>query len=133
MKKVLVGMDFSKGAMNALEYSIDLSEFQESEIVLLWVEPSGTESSNTLGRKNEVRHDAKLELEKLISELKQKNPGLNVSYKQRKGRVYKEFSTVAQNGKFDLAIIGTHGIGGFEEFWVGSNAFKIISYCRARA
>lgn len=130
MKKVLVGMDFSQGAMNALEYSIDLFESQESEIVLLWVEPSSVENNTyALGQKNEVRHDAKLELEKLIIELKEKNPRLNITYKQRKGRVYKEFSTVAQNGKFDLAIIGTHGIGGFEEFWVGSNAFKIISYC----
>jgi len=129
MKKVLVGMDFSQGALNALDYSIDLCEKKESEIVLLWVEPSGTENSNFSGQKNEIRHDAKLELDKLIEIKKQKNPDLKISYKQRKGRVFKEFSSLAQSGHFDIAIIGTHGIGGFEEFWIGSNAYKIISYC----
>jgi len=129
MKKVLVGMDFSQGAMNALEYSIDLCDKEESEIVLLWVEPLGQENSNVPGQKNEIRHEAKLELDQLIAEKKQKDPNLKISFKQRKGRIYKEFSSFAENGHFDLAIIGTHGIGGFEEFWIGSNAYKIISYC----
>ncbi len=129
MKKVLVGMDFSQGALNALDYSIDLGEKSESEILLLWVEPSGCYKSQVSGQKNEIRHDAKLELEKLILEKKKKHPGLNLKYKQRKGKIYKEFSSVAASGEFDLAVIGTHGIGGFEEFWVGSNAYKIISYC----
>jgi nucleotide-binding universal stress UspA family protein len=129
MKKVLVGMDFSRGALNALDYSIDLSEKIESEILLLWVEPSGHENDQEPGQKNEIRHDAKLELEHLICGKKKLHPDLNIKYKQRKGKIYKEFSSVAASGKFDLAIIGTHGIGGFEEFWVGSNAYKIISYC----
>jgi len=129
MKKVLVGMDFSRGALNALDYSIDLSEKSESEILLLWVEPSGFEIDQEPGQKNEIRHDAKLELEKLISEKKEKHPNLKLKFKQRKGKIYKEFSNVAASGQFDLAVIGTHGIGGFEEFWVGSNAYKIISYC----
>ena len=129
MKKVLVGMDFSQGAMNALNYSIDLCESYDSKIVLLWVEPSGFENTNILGQKNEVRHEAKLELEKLIEDHKKKHPKLKLSYKQRKGRIYKEFSAFAESGNFDLAIIGTHGISGFEDFWVGSNAYKIISYC----
>lgn len=129
MKKVLVGMDFSQGAMNALEYSIDLCDHRESEIVLLWVEPSGHEKTNFSGKKNEIRHEAKLELDQLIAEKKQKDPNLKISFKQKKGRIYKEFSNLAENGHFDLAIIGTHGIGGFEEFWIGSNAYKIISYC----
>lgn len=129
MKKVLVGMDFSHGAMNAFNYSIDLCEIHDSEIVLLWVEPPGYENLNIPGQKNEIRHEAKLELEKLIEAKKSIYPKLKINFKQRKGRIYKEFSIVAKQGNFDLAIIGTHGISGFEEFWVGSNAYKIISYC----
>lgn len=129
MKKVLVGMDFSQGAMNALEYSLDLCDKEESEIVLLWVEPLGQENKIVPGQKNEIRHEVKLELDQLIAEKKQNDPNLKISFKLKKGRIYKEFSSFAESGHFDLAIIGTHGIGGFEEFWIGSNAYKIISYC----
>lgn len=122
-------MDFSTGALNALDYAIDLFKFQESEIVLLWVEPSANENESIPGQKNERRHDAKLELESLVNTNIEKYQKLRFSYKQKKGKVFKEFSAFAASGKFDLAIIGTHGIGGFEEFWIGSNAFKIISYC----
>jgi nucleotide-binding universal stress UspA family protein len=129
MRKILVGMDFSQGAMNALDYSINLAENQETEIVLLWVEPSSGEPVNALGQKNEIRREAKLELEALIQDKNNLHPELKISYKLKKGKIYKEFSTLAANGNFDLALIGTHGISGFEEFWVGSNAYKIISYC----
>lgn len=128
MKKILVGMDFSKGALNAFNYAVDVAKSCESQIILLWVESNICEKLEP-GEKNEFRHESKLELEKLISENKNANPELSISFKQKRGKIYKEFASVVVANKIDLAIIGTHGIGGFEEFWVGSNAYKIISYC----
>jgi nucleotide-binding universal stress UspA family protein len=129
MNKVLIGMDFSKGSLNALEYAVELNKNKGAELLLLWVEPSAPDSEKEIGIRNEIRHDAKLELQKIISEKKRLYPKIDFKYKLRKGRIYKEISNVAMTGAYDLAIIGTHGIGGFEEFWVGSNAYKIINYC----
>jgi hypothetical protein len=28
----------------------------------------------------------------------------------------------------DLIIAGTHGVTGFEQYWIGSNAYRIVSY-----
>jgi len=128
MKKILVGMDFSQGALNALEYSIEVAKNTQAEIILVWIEPN-TNDKVLPGEKNEIRYDAKLELQKIIDEHKEKHEGLKIQFKQKRGRVFLEIASLAKSTMADLVIIGTHGIGGFEEFWVGSNAFKIISYC----
>jgi len=127
MKKIIIAMDFSQGALNAMDYAIDLALITSSEILMLWVDTNIGEK-NCAGEKNEIRHDAKLELEKIIQEKQEKHEELKIGYKLRKGKVYQELASQVKNDKTDLVVVGTHGISGFEEFWVGSNAFKIISY-----
>lgn len=128
MKKILVGMDFSQGALNALDYAIEVAKNTQSEITLVWIEPK-TNDRMLPGEKNEIRHEAKMDLQNIITEKQKANVGLKINFKQKKGRIYHEMASLAESVNADLVIIGTHGIGGFEEFWVGSNAFKIISYC----
>lgn len=128
MKKILVGMDFSQGALNALSYAIEVAKNTQSEIIMVWIEPKSNDKMLP-GEKNEVRHEAKVDLQKIIEEKTLENKDLQISYKQKRGRIFHEMSSTAVSSNADLVIIGTHGIGGFEEFWVGSNAFKIISYC----
>lgn len=128
MKKILVGMDFSQGALNALDYAIEVAKNTQSEITLVWIEPE-THDKLMPGEKNEIRHEAKLDLQKIIAQKQEQDSGLKFSYKQKRGKIFLEMASAAESTNADLVIIGTHGIGGFEEFWVGSNAFKIISYC----
>jgi len=127
MNKIIVAVDFSQGALNALNYAIDIALRINVEIQMLWVD-TDSDKEQTFSGKNEIRHDAKVELESIVSKKTEEHPDLKLTYKLRKGKVYKEFSIQAKSWEADLAIIGTHGISGFEEFWVGSNAFKIISY-----
>ena len=127
MKKIIVAVDFSQGALNALNYAIDIALRINAEIRMLWVD-TGIDKEPDLSGKNEIRHDAKMELESIVAKKTEEHPELIISYKLRKGKVYKEFAVQVLSWDADLAIIGTHGISGFEEFWVGSNAFKIISY-----
>jgi nucleotide-binding universal stress UspA family protein len=53
---------------------------------------------------------------------------LKIDYKLKKGKVYYEIDNLARNANATLIITGTHGISGFEEYWIGSNAFKIVTY-----
>jgi nucleotide-binding universal stress UspA family protein len=53
---------------------------------------------------------------------------LKMEYRLRKGKIYHEVDILAKNAGAGLIITGSHGISGFEEFWIGSNAFKIVTY-----
>ena len=53
---------------------------------------------------------------------------LKIEYKLKKGKVYYEIDNLARNTDASFIIAGTHGISGFEEYWIGSNAFKIVTY-----
>lgn len=127
MKTIIVAMDFSQGALNALDYAVDIALSSNAELVLAWID-SQPEEDVILGEKNEIRHDAKLELQNIIDQQKEKHNDLDISFKQRRGKVYQEIATVASSIDADLIVVGTHGISGFEQFWIGSNAYKIISY-----
>ncbi|NOR86242.1 MAG: hypothetical protein GQ527_01395 [Bacteroidales bacterium] len=127
MKTILVAMDFSKGALNALSYAVDIAQSSKTDIILVWVDSNPTEKS-IVGEKNEIRNDAKLELKNIIEQYQPEDAEFEITYKLKRGKVYQEIASTATASNADLIIIGTHGIGGFEDFWIGSNAFKIISY-----
>lgn len=50
----------------------------------------------------------------------------NISFRIRKGKIYHEIVQVADELDAFLILIGTHGASGFEEFWIGSNAYRIV-------
>jgi nucleotide-binding universal stress UspA family protein len=45
----------------------------------------------------------------------------------KSGKIYKEIVSQVESYKEAMVIASTHGASGFEEFFMGSNAFKIIS------
>jgi len=128
MKNILVAMDFSKGAMHALDYAIKIANNTQSNICLVWVDSRNTREPNAVLGKNEIRRDAKIELQRIVEEKAAFLKGGKISIKLRKGKVYRELAMQAKASEAELVVVGTHGISGYEEFWIGSNAFKIISY-----
>jgi nucleotide-binding universal stress UspA family protein len=50
-----------------------------------------------------------------------------MDYKIREGVVYKEITNQAKYDDAYLIVMGTHGISGFEEYFIGSNAYKVVS------
>ena len=48
-------------------------------------------------------------------------------YYDRKGVVHKEIIKLEKELSIDLIVIGAYGVTGFQQFWVGSNAFKVVS------
>lgn len=128
MKNIIVAMDFSTGAFNALNYAITIANTVQSNIILVWVDTSSTKELTGDIHKNEIRRDAKIELQQIVNQKSALLTGGNFKIKMRKGKVYQELALQAKTSVVDLVVVGTHGISGFEEFWIGSNAFKIISY-----
>jgi nucleotide-binding universal stress UspA family protein len=53
-----------------------------------------------------------------------------LTYLIREGKVYHEIVNEADKKEIFLVMAGTHGSSGFEEFWIGSNANRIVSALR---
>jgi nucleotide-binding universal stress UspA family protein len=53
--------------------------------------------------------------------------GLSYQYMHKNGTVFREILNAAEETNASLIIMGTHGVMGFQEFWMGSNAYKVVS------
>ena len=128
MKRIIiVAMDFSEGAINALNFAVITANALRANIMLVWVDKkksSGTVYSNA----SDPRLEVKKRFEQLIEEYSPKLKGGKFLYKMRNGRVFKEITNQAKYHDADMIIAGTHGTSGFDEFWMGSNAYKIVAH-----
>jgi nucleotide-binding universal stress UspA family protein len=127
MKDIVVAIDFSKGSIHALEYAIELANLTHANISMVWVDNiSGTEVA-FVNESKELRNEAKGNFDELIAKYKDKLINGKLVTKVRKGRVYQELANYTKQNDCCLLIVGTHGTSGFEEFWIGTDAFRIVS------
>ena len=93
----------------------------------MWVDTvSGNDIAFTHESK-ELRSEAKGNFDELLATYKDKLVNGKLTAKVRKGRVYQELATYVKQTECCLLIVGTHGSSGFEEYWIGTNAFRIVS------
>jgi nucleotide-binding universal stress UspA family protein len=128
MKEIIVAIDFSKGSLYALELGIDIANKTNANIMMVWVDSETDTDTEFMAMGSEARNDAKLHIEKIQKEYQPKLVNSTLSFKLRKGRVYSEIANQAKYNDADLIIAGTHGASGFEKMWMGSNAFRIVTY-----
>ena len=128
MKEIIVAIDFSKGSMYALDLAIDIANKTDANIMMVWVDNQSEADSVAHASDSEIRNEAKSHIEKIEEEYQKKLNKGKLSYKLRKGRVYSEIANQAKYNDADLIIAGTHGTSGFEKMWMGSNAFRIVTY-----
>ncbi len=128
MKEIIVAIDFSKGSLYALELAIDIANKTNANIMMVWVDNETDADSEYFASGGEIRNEAKMHIEKIQKEYQSKLLKSKLTYKLRKGRVYNEVSNQAKYNDADLIIAGTHGASGFEKMWMGSNAFRIVTY-----
>ncbi len=127
MSNIVVGIDFSKSSIKAFEYALGIASVTGLDIKLVYVRkkrdvdtilPEGSKSKPTSVEKG---------FEKLINKHENSVPG-NITYRILTGRIYEEITNLAKYTESWLIIAGAHGMSGFEEFWVGNNATKIITH-----
>lgn len=125
-KEILVAIDFSKCSIKALEYAISIANDIEANVMMVYVDkPVSTESVYS---KRGMEHQEKLVclFEKIAKQHKSSLKG-RLEYKIRKGKIYSEIANQAKYGDSFLLVAGTHGVSGYEEFWIGSNAYRFVT------
>lgn len=138
-KKILVAIDFSQGSIHAFRYAILIANKIDADITMMWVDKVDTaDIFLPKERKDGQKEIIKQKFDELVERYKNGNLAGGkkfkgelvkgkLDYKIRKGKVYKEIVHQAIVDEAYLVIAGTHGASGFEEFWIGSNAKKIVS------
>ncbi len=127
IKNIIVPVDFSKDSLKGLELSLLFSKKIYCNIQMVYVQ------KKTTGHfPSEIREEynfAKEQFEKIISDhLYLLGNNSKLRYIIKKGpKVYEEVVNQAESYKDCIITTSTHGASGFEEFFIGSNAFKIIS------
>ena len=129
-KKILIGIDFSDCSLNALEHAITIAQRSSSGITMVWVNHLDYSKEIFSVEPKDLLDEVEEKFKEIIKKYKSKLGREELNYQIRKGKVYKEICAVAEEIDAFLIVIGTHCSTGFEEFWIGSNANRVVSTSR---
>lgn len=107
--KILVPVDPSGCSNTALKTAVTLANAYQAELFVHHVEESSAPPSEVKSKALAILGSAPH------------------TYSQSSGNVYKEILNRASAVQANLIIMGTHGNSGFQEFWMGTNAYKVVS------
>lgn len=117
IKTILMPFDASGSSHIALEVAQFIAQKIKCHILFVHVSESQRKAEENVVQK----------LIKVVNDLKNEF-NLPADFLIREGVVYKEISETAKSMKADLIIMGSHGLSGFQEFFAGSNAYKIATH-----
>jgi len=130
MKKILVAVDFSECSINALEHAISIANKADAGLDMIFViKPDSSRDIFTEGPQT-LSTMVKDKFDELVTQYQPKMEQHKMGFLIREGKVYHEIVREADKKDVFLVMAGTHGASGFEEFWIGSNANRIVSALR---
>ena len=132
MKKILVPCDFSKPAVNAFRLALDMALKSKGVVYLLNVielpaihdpiiMPVITFEKEFM---KELREKTDVQFDRLIA--KYKPAGVTVKTEIAFGSPSRLITALVRKRSIDTIIMGTHGTTGIREYFIGSNAEKIV-------
>ncbi len=126
MSEIVVAIDFSSCSVNATRTAVMFANAFDANITLVHVCKPGSEESVYPDTQDVNYNEAEKRLQDMVSDFKPlvKN---ELRYRIRRGKVYAEIVNEAKYNDAILLMAGTHGISGFEEYFIGSNAYRLVS------
>jgi len=133
IKNILIPYDFSETAALALEHAVFMAKLCKAQISLLHVIEtysftsaiSHAFSKSQAEFENKVEESTKMKLQEVADSIHQKS-AIQVKFTTEVGSIYKQIVKVAHDIHANIIIMGTHGASGFQEFLMGSNAFRVV-------
>jgi nucleotide-binding universal stress UspA family protein len=126
MTNIVVAVDFSESSINAFLHALSIAQKCKTDLNLVWVRKSA-EEKDKFDSGGDPTKEVIVQFTDLIAKYQPELPGNKISYKIRTGKVYKEITDEARESKAMLVVTGTHGASVFVEFWIGSNANRIVT------
>jgi nucleotide-binding universal stress UspA family protein len=129
MTKIISAIDFSDCSVNAFVHALSIAQRCGSDLQLVWVGKPASQKEKYEKPNEDPAEEVKRLFDEMIRKYQAQLPENKITYKLRKGKIYKEIAAEAKSSHAMLVVSGTHGASGFEEFWIGSNANRIVSAC----
>jgi nucleotide-binding universal stress UspA family protein len=132
MKKILVPCDFSKPAINAYRFALNVANQSKGTIHLLHVIElpvlHDTMLMPVLNFEQALFKDLRENAESRFAKIADKYnvDGVKVVFKVQFGAVSRMIRDYIDKESIDLVIMGSQGATGAREFFVGSNAEKVV-------
>lgn len=127
MNKIVVAIDFSDCSVNAFLHALSIAQHCGTSIVLVWVEKTNAEKEKFSAAPLTPSGGPQKALEGMVAKYQPELPNGEIAFSIRRGKIYKEVTAEARSISAMLVVVGTHGASGYEEFWMGSNANKIVA------
>jgi len=132
MKKILVPCDFSAPSIQAFKFAATIARLNKGEIVLLNIVElpvlrHGPVPINALEKSflKKIKERVASDVDGLISKWAK---GIKVSFVLDHGEVNHTITRHIKKHRIDLIVMGTHGSSGIREFFIGSNAEKLVRF-----
>ncbi len=126
MKNFIVPIDFSVESLNGLKLAILFSKKAQINIHMVYVLQKTTDADKQ--SQDEEQRIAQGRFEKIMGDFQpQLGNDSTIQFQIKAGRVYQEVVNLADQLSDSVITASTHGASGFQEFFIGSNAFRIIS------
>jgi nucleotide-binding universal stress UspA family protein len=126
MKNFIVPVDFSVESLNGLKMAMLFSGKTGVNIQMIYVLPKATDT-DPAALESEM-HLAEEKFKKIVQEFSPRlGAGSSLNYLINRGRIYQEVVSQAESMPESVICASTHGASGFQELFIGSNAFRIIS------
>ncbi|MBR9833195.1 universal stress protein [bacterium] len=131
IKKILIPIDFSETSLLALDHATHLAKIEGSKVVLIHVLKSGSYSNilpslTSGGEGVELRDEISSRMNQIGSKFKA-DTGVDYEIVLAEGNVASQVVDTANELDIDLIMMGTHGVSGFQEFFMGSNAYRVVT------
>ena len=123
-KTIIVGTDFSKGSYVALELAVDIAKKIHADIQLMWV--CREKMLYTDDQNNYVRNLATQKMDDLCEKYQPQLEGTTITPMIMQGKVAPMLAAQAEKANATMIVIGTNGASGFEKYWMGSTAVRIV-------
>jgi len=132
IKKILIPIDFSETSMLAIEHAGFTAQLFKAELVLLHVVEKHWEQFSIVAPELRVSPPSDLmnAIEKKLGEVAttiRSKYGVKSTTVLTTGNIFNEILSISKEQSVDLVVMGTHGISGFVEFFIGSNTFKMVT------
>lgn len=132
-KKILIPIDFSETSKIALDHAAHVCEKFGSSLHLLHVytpvRSNVLPSLSATGYNptdSEIKEIILEELDKIGKNFQEKH-GVAYQLEVKEGKIARTITDTAKAVAAGMIVMGTHGASGFEEFFIGSNAYRTVT------